>query len=120
MKYLLRNQSVIVRELQGQLKSTLVCPHCNGISNIFDPFMFLSLPLPIKKTRIIFVSVVKAEPGQPIVKVGQEREREREGVGEREIHLHFVHIIHWAVSSILCIALYWQDPIVMVGFFLHE
>ena len=74
MKYLLRNQSVIVREFQGQLKSTLVCPVCGGISKIFDPFMFLSLPLPIKKTRTIFVSMVKAEPGQPIVKVGRERE----------------------------------------------
>ena len=69
MKYLLRNQSVIVREFQGQLKSTLVCPRCSGVSKIFDPFMFLSLPLPIKKTRTIFVSVVQAEPGEPIVKV---------------------------------------------------
>ena len=73
MKYLLRNQSVIVREFQGQLKSTLVCPNCSGVSKIFDPFMFLSLPLPIKKTRTIFVSVVKAEQSQPIVKVGRER-----------------------------------------------
>ena len=74
MKYLLRNQSVIVREFQGQLKSTLVCPNCSGISKIFDPFMFLSLPLPIKKTRIIFVAVVRSEPGHAIVKVkGRER-----------------------------------------------
>jgi len=28
-KYLLRNQSVIVRVFQGQLKSTLICPDCN-------------------------------------------------------------------------------------------
>ena len=82
MKYLLRNQSVIVREFQGQLKSTLVCPQCKGISKIFDPFMFLSLPLPIKKTRTMFVSVVKAEPEQPIIKVGRE-EGGREG-GRRE------------------------------------
>ena len=85
MKYLLRNQSVIVREFQGQLKSTLVCPDCDGVSKIFDPFMFLSLPLPIKKTRTIFVAVVKAEPGQPIVKVGRGREEtEGEGGGERD------------------------------------
>ena len=85
MKYLLRNQSVVVREFQGQLKSTLVCPHCNGLSKIFDPFMFLSLPLPIKKTRTIYVSVVKAEPGQPIVKVGREGEREEKGEERMEV-----------------------------------
>ena len=69
MKYLLRNKSVVVREFQGQLKSTLVCPDCKGISKIFDPFMFLSLPLPIKKTRTLYVSVVKTEPSDPIIKV---------------------------------------------------
>lgn len=69
MKYLLRNQSVIVREFQGQLKSTLVCPACKGISKIFDPFMFLSLPLPIKKTRTIYVNLVRTDPTMDIVKV---------------------------------------------------
>ena len=71
MKYLLRNQSVIVREFQGQLKSTLVCPKCKGISKIFDPFMFLSLPLPIKKTRSIYVTVVRTETTADFVKVSQ-------------------------------------------------
>ena len=31
---------------QGQLKSTLNCPSCNNISITFDPFMYLSLPIP--------------------------------------------------------------------------
>ena len=30
-KYLLRNQSVIVRQFQGQLKSTLNCPKCHKV-----------------------------------------------------------------------------------------
>ena len=71
MKYLLRNQSVIVREFQGQLKSTLVCPNCKGVSKIFDPFMFLSLPLPIKKTRAIRVTVVMNDPHADMIKVKQ-------------------------------------------------
>jgi len=65
-KYLQRNQSVIVRVFQGQLKSTLICPKCNLVSKIFDPFMFLSLPLPIKKTRTLFVSLVRADPTQQV------------------------------------------------------
>ena len=33
-KYLQRNQSVIVRVFQGQLKSTLVCPACKLVSTV--------------------------------------------------------------------------------------
>jgi ubiquitin C-terminal hydrolase len=56
--HLKRNQSVIVDHFQGQLKSTLICPECNNISITFDPFMYLSLPLPVLTTRIIRISVV--------------------------------------------------------------
>ncbi len=31
LKYMMRNQSVVVRLFQGQLKSTLVCPQCNKV-----------------------------------------------------------------------------------------
>ncbi len=34
LKYMMRNQSVVVRLFQGQLKSTLVCPLCNKVSPI--------------------------------------------------------------------------------------
>lgn len=52
-----RNDSIIVDRFQGQYKSTLVCPVCNKISVTFDPFMYLSLPLPSTVTRIITVTV---------------------------------------------------------------
>ena len=42
----MRNKSVIVDQFQAQLKSTLVCPTCGKVSITFDPFMYLSLPLP--------------------------------------------------------------------------
>jgi len=66
--YMLRNDSVIVDLFQGQYKSILVCPECSKaragtgcgylfltslnhqVSITFDPFMYLTLPLPIKKT----------------------------------------------------------------------
>ncbi|OLL26627.1 putative ubiquitin carboxyl-terminal hydrolase 12 [Neolecta irregularis DAH-3] len=45
----LRNDSVIVDLIQGLYKSTLVCPECNKVSVSFDPYMDLTLPLPIIK-----------------------------------------------------------------------
>ncbi|KAJ0232840.1 putative ubiquitin carboxyl-terminal hydrolase 11 [Hirschfeldia incana] len=53
-----RNDSVIVDVCQGQYKSTLVCPDCGKISITFDPFMYLTLPLPTSRTRSITVSVL--------------------------------------------------------------
>ncbi|KAL5726749.1 ubiquitinyl hydrolase 1 [Ranunculus cassubicifolius] len=52
-----RNDSVIVDVCQGQYKSTLVCPVCNKVSVTFDPFMYLTLPLPSKVTRSMTVTV---------------------------------------------------------------
>ncbi|KAE8717492.1 Ubiquitin carboxyl-terminal hydrolase 9 [Hibiscus syriacus] len=52
-----RNDSVIVDVCQGQYKSTLVCPVCSKISITFDPFMYLSLPLPSTVTRTMVVTV---------------------------------------------------------------
>jgi len=43
--------------IQGQYKSTLVCPDCGKISITFDPFMYLSLPLPSSRTRSMTVTV---------------------------------------------------------------
>ncbi|XAR70110.1 Ubiquitinyl hydrolase 1 [Bertholletia excelsa] len=55
--HLARNNSIIVDVCQGQYKSTLVCPVCNKISITFDPFMYLSLPLPSSVTRTMTVTV---------------------------------------------------------------
>lgn len=40
------NDSIIVNLLQGQFKSTVACLTCGKASVTFDPFMYLSLPLP--------------------------------------------------------------------------
>lgn len=44
----MRNNSVVVDHFHGQLKSTVVCQHCGHVSLTFDPFVFLSLPVPSK------------------------------------------------------------------------
>ena len=56
-----RNESFIVDTFQGQLKSTITCPKCPKISITFDPFMYLSLPLPVNTTRSIEVVYMKAD-----------------------------------------------------------
>ena len=45
-RHLQRNQSVVVDLCQGQFKSKVVCPECSKESITFDPFLFLSLPIP--------------------------------------------------------------------------
>ena len=47
----LRNQSIFVEQLQGQFKSTVVCPTCNRISITFDPFNVIQLELPTDANR---------------------------------------------------------------------
>ncbi|CAJ0602458.1 unnamed protein product [Cylicocyclus nassatus] len=49
LAYKARNDSIIVDLVHGQLKSTLVCPVCAKVSIKFDPFCFLSVPLPPKE-----------------------------------------------------------------------
>lgn len=55
--YKRRNDSIIVDTFHAQLKSTLVCPACNLVSVTFDPFCYLTLPLPFKVSHLICFSI---------------------------------------------------------------
>lgn len=57
--HLKRNQSIIVDLFQGQLKSTLDCPQCKHVSITFDPFMYLSLPLPSESSTSVDIILVR-------------------------------------------------------------
>uniref|UniRef100_A0A452ITE1 Ubiquitin carboxyl-terminal hydrolase 4 n=1 Tax=Gopherus agassizii TaxID=38772 RepID=A0A452ITE1_9SAUR len=57
----LRNDSIIVDIFHGLFKSTLVCPKCSKVSVTFDPFCYLTLPLPLKTDRSMDVSLVLAD-----------------------------------------------------------
>ncbi|KAK1588053.1 hypothetical protein Q3G72_019438 [Acer saccharum] len=59
--HLARNDSIIVDVCQGQYKSTLVCPVCKKVSVTFDPFMYLSLPLPSTTMRTVTLTVVSTD-----------------------------------------------------------
>ncbi|XP_068442326.1 ubiquitin carboxyl-terminal hydrolase 15-like isoform X3 [Clinocottus analis] len=57
-----RNDSIIVDIFHGLFKSTLVCPLCSKVSVTFDPFCYLTLPLPMKKERTLEVYLVRLDP----------------------------------------------------------
>lgn len=61
--HLARNDSIIVDVCQGQYRSTLVCPVCNKVSVTFDPFMYLSLPLPSTTMRMMTLMVFSTDGG---------------------------------------------------------
>ncbi|KAE8611761.1 hypothetical protein XENTR_v10012591 [Xenopus tropicalis] len=60
--HLRRNNSIIVDIFHGLFKSTLVCPECSKVSVTFDPFCYLTLPLPMKKDRTMEVFFVRSDP----------------------------------------------------------
>uniref|UniRef100_A0A914ZQN0 ubiquitinyl hydrolase 1 n=1 Tax=Parascaris univalens TaxID=6257 RepID=A0A914ZQN0_PARUN len=67
--YKMGNDSVIVDYLHGQLKSTVVCPQCKLVSVKFDPFCFLSLPLPPKeRIHKVVMTLVPLSPDRKWVK----------------------------------------------------
>lgn len=57
-----RNDSVIVDTFHGLFKSTLICPDCGNISVTFDPFCYLSIPLPVSHKRVMEVFFVSMDP----------------------------------------------------------
>lgn len=57
-RHKLRNDSIIVDLFQAQLKSKLQCLDCNHVSITFDPFMYISLPLPIDSNRVKSIDIV--------------------------------------------------------------
>lgn len=63
-----RNDSIIVDTFHGLLKSTLNCLECGKISIKFDPFCYLSVPMPSKKERQIEIVFVPLDQTQPLTK----------------------------------------------------
>ncbi|KAF1319722.1 Ubiquitin-specific protease, partial [Globisporangium splendens] len=66
--YLRRNDSVIVENFMGQLRSHLTCsnPDCGNESVTFDPFMSLSVPIPNEESVIVQVQLFWADGRIPM------------------------------------------------------
>ncbi|XP_026689143.1 uncharacterized protein LOC103524244, partial [Diaphorina citri] len=56
--HLADNQSILVDLFQGQFKSTVVCSGCQFVSITYEPFMYLSVPLPYAMEQQICVTFV--------------------------------------------------------------
>lgn len=66
-KYLLRNKSVVVDTFQGQFQSRVKCKNCGHLSVMYEPLMYLSVPLPHamdKQVELVFVPL--SDKGFPI------------------------------------------------------
>lgn len=55
---------------QAQYRSSLTCPHCLKQSNTFDPFLCVSLPIPLRQTRFLSVTLVFPSKSQRFLRVG--------------------------------------------------
>ena len=73
--HLKRNKSIFVDHVQGQFKSTVVCPVCDKVSITFDPFNCIQLELPLQTTRLMEVVVVRL----PTSKDDDEEDEEDDG-----------------------------------------
>lgn len=64
--FLKRNRSVVVDLFYGQYKSRLICQKCDFVSNTFDPFLALTIPIPaykIIRLKIIYFPLNMANEG---------------------------------------------------------
>ncbi|UYV60649.1 SUPT6H [Cordylochernes scorpioides] len=64
--HLLRNRSIIVDLFHGQLQSTVRCEVCGHASVRFDPFNYLSLPLPMEGALHLEVVVMRVDGSVPV------------------------------------------------------
>lgn len=64
--HLAKHNSIIVDTFQGQFKSTVICSACKYVSVTYEPFMYLSVPLPHATERQICVTFVCAMAGDPV------------------------------------------------------
>uniref|UniRef100_A0ABM5ENA4 ubiquitinyl hydrolase 1 n=1 Tax=Pogona vitticeps TaxID=103695 RepID=A0ABM5ENA4_9SAUR len=64
--HLRRNRSIVVDLFHGQLRSQVKCKTCGHISVRFDPFNFLSLPLPMDSYMHIEIIVTKLDGSTPV------------------------------------------------------
>ncbi|EHB04532.1 Ubiquitin carboxyl-terminal hydrolase 43 [Heterocephalus glaber] len=63
-------QSFVQSHFQAQYRSSLTCPHCLKQSNTFDPFLCVSLPIPLRQTRFLTVTLVFPCKSQRFLRVG--------------------------------------------------
>ncbi|XP_064639050.1 uncharacterized protein LOC135494727 isoform X2 [Lineus longissimus] len=64
-KYTERNWSIIVDTFQGQYRNMVVCQACQHVSVTYEPFMYLTVPLPHAMEKQICVTFKYNKPRPP-------------------------------------------------------
>lgn len=64
------NNSFVYDLFQALYRSSLTCPNCRRHSNTFDPFLSVSLPIPQKTQRPVYVTVTYLDAQPKQVKIG--------------------------------------------------
>ncbi|XP_041949811.1 ubiquitin carboxyl-terminal hydrolase 32-like isoform X1 [Alosa sapidissima] len=64
--HLRRNRSIVVDLFHGQLRSQVKCKTCGHVSARFDPFNFLSLPLPMDNSMHLEIIVIQLDGSTPV------------------------------------------------------
>ncbi|XP_050441466.1 ubiquitin carboxyl-terminal hydrolase 32 [Adelges cooleyi] len=64
--HIVRNKSIVVDLFHGQLKSKVTCKECGHESVRFDPFNYLSLPLPMESYVCLQAIVIKLDGTVPV------------------------------------------------------
>jgi len=60
--YLARNKSIVVDLFCGQDRSRLTCPNCNKDSVVFNPYMSLSMSIPmLERLEVVYVPIELTE-----------------------------------------------------------
>lgn len=67
-QFLSRNSSIVTDYMYGQYRSEVTCPICSNVSLAFDPFLMLSVVLPITVTKAINVSFLRLD-GSPEIRM---------------------------------------------------
>ncbi|XP_063817110.1 ubiquitin carboxyl-terminal hydrolase 43 [Pseudophryne corroboree] len=62
--------SFVQEHFQAKYRSSLTCPHCHKQSDTFDPFLCVSLPIPLRQTRALNVTLVFQTKKQRFLRIG--------------------------------------------------
>ena len=68
--YMRCNNSFVMDVFQAQFRSSLQCPTCERVSNTFDPFLCVSLPIPHRVLLSVFVTVLYIDQCPRQVRLG--------------------------------------------------
>lgn len=126
--YKQRNDSIIVDLFQGQYKSRVTCVDCGKKSVTFDPFMFLSVPVPERREVVISVIAIPAYnsdklesqrprkidiklPKDARIKNLKDKVAEKLGWGSAEERAAGVVPETWSVSKDIAVVEFWHSKV---------